>query len=74
MAKVSPARPPCKLFHGYSESKLHMITEVNYNYMTLGNIRTSIRVNVLYDGRAGDTLAIKIFLTLSHTKIIAEKV
>jgi len=60
MAKVSPARPPCKKFHGYSESKLHMIVEVNYNYMNIG--------------RAGDTLAIKIFFTLSHTKIIAEKV
>ena len=34
----------------------------------------SIRVNVLHGGRAGDTLAIKIFFTLSHNKIIAEKV
>jgi hypothetical protein len=51
-----------------------MIVEVNYNYMTIVNIRTSIRVNVLHGGRAGDTLAIKIFFTLSHNKIIAEKV
>jgi len=74
MAKVSPARPPCKTFHGHSESKLHMIVEVNYMYTTIVNIRTSIRVNVLHGGRAGDTLAIKIFFTLSHNKIIAEKV
>jgi hypothetical protein len=47
MAKVSPARPPCKTFHGYYESKLHMIVEVNYNYMTFVNGRTSIRVNIL---------------------------
>jgi hypothetical protein len=60
LSKGPPAPPPCKTFHGYSESKLHMIVEVNYNYMNIG--------------RAGDTLAIKIFFTLSHTKIIAEKV
>jgi hypothetical protein len=42
MAKVSPARPPCKTFHGYSESKLHMIVEVNYMYTTIVNIRKSV--------------------------------
>ena len=51
-----------------------MIVEVNYMYTTIVNIRTSIRVNVLHGGRAGDTLAIKIFFTLSHNKIITEKV
>ena len=74
MAKVSPARPPCKTFRGYSESKLYTMTEVNYNYMTLVNTRTSIRVNVLHGGRAGDTLAIKIFFTLLQTDSLAEKV
>ena len=43
MAKVSPARPPCKTFQGCSESKLHMITEVNYNYMTVVNVRNRSR-------------------------------
>ena len=45
MAKVSPARSPCKTFHGYSESTLYIIGEVSYNYMTFINVRTIIRDN-----------------------------
>ena len=43
MAKVSPARPPCKTFHGYSESTVYINDEVNYKYTTFINVRTIIR-------------------------------
>ena len=77
MAKVSPARSPCKTFHGYSESTVYIIVEVNYNYMTFINVRTVIRDNsckCLHGGRAGDTFAIKIFFTFSQNNFVVEKV
>ena len=35
MARVSPARPPCKTFHRYSESTLYTIVEVGQWFVYL---------------------------------------